>query len=129
MDYLKKVQGKDLMIKKEQVVGLEDSDWIAPTLINSWANYSGSNESGYRRKDGIVYLKGLVLNPTTYASDKRPIFTLPDGFRPTQEKYFIVVKSLTDFHPIIVQTNGVVRPYQYTTNQYLSLDGISFLTD
>ena len=36
--------------------------WIAPTLLNSWVNYSGSyNPAGYMKDVlGFVYLRGMI---------------------------------------------------------------------
>lgn len=62
-----------------QLDGIDDTGWIAPTLINNWANYGGSWVGArYRRKNGIVYLQGLIKNGTSGVD----AFILPAGFRP-----------------------------------------------
>lgn len=63
----------------------DDTDWIyvgatgAPAFANSWVNYDVDHiHARFRRRDGIVYLEGLVKNGTA----TNVIFTLPEGFRP-----------------------------------------------
>lgn len=61
--------------------GKIDTDWIAPTLTTTgtpWVNFGSPRATaGYRRKNGVVHLKGMVANGTASV-----IFTLPPGFRP-----------------------------------------------
>lgn len=61
--------------------------WVAPTLINSWVNFGGSEQTARYRKIGdMVFMEGLVKLGTGGAS----IFTLPTGFRPLLNVYFAV---------------------------------------
>lgn len=55
-----------------------DTGWITPSLLNSWVSVGGQTIQ-YRRLNGIVYLRGRASGGTTAT-----IFTLPEGFRPTQ---------------------------------------------
>lgn len=55
---------------------LPDTAWTFPTLT-AGSNISG-NEFGYRRINGVVYLRGRVNSPAAGAT----IFTLPVGHRP-----------------------------------------------
>lgn len=57
--------------------------WIAPTLLNSWTNYSngsdGNHVAGYSRdSDGTVRLRGTIKD----GSIGSIAFILPTGFRP-----------------------------------------------
>jgi hypothetical protein len=69
---------------------LYDSDWVEPTLVNSWVSYDSTyGPPGYRKIAGMVYLKGLIKSGTL----STVIFTLPVGFRPsasvTPSRYFL----------------------------------------
>lgn len=58
--------------------GKGDTDWVAPTLTNGWANFGDVRATaGYCRKGGVVYLKGMVKDGATGV-----MFNLPAGFRP-----------------------------------------------
>lgn len=62
-----------------QLDDLTDTGWLIPTLLNNWTNYgSGWTGARYRRKNGIVYMQGLIAAGTSGSS----AFTLPVGFRP-----------------------------------------------
>lgn len=64
---------------ESQIVHGFDSGWITPTLLNGWVDYgSGWETARFRKKNGIVYLRGLIKNGSTSAT----IFQLPPGFRP-----------------------------------------------
>jgi hypothetical protein len=94
--------------------------WQAPTLQGAWANFGGAYEtSGYMKdKFGFVHLKGLVKTGTGV------IFTLPVGYRPSEEKIFATIGNgaLAD---VRVSTNGNVSMYSGNSS-YLSLSGIVF---
>lgn len=61
---------------------LDDTGWVAPTLTNSWVT-ADSLTVGYRRVNGVVYLRGRIANGTSNSA-----FTLPAGFRPAQDTFF-----------------------------------------
>ncbi|MNB97573.1 hypothetical protein D3C75_448030 [compost metagenome] len=54
--------------------------WIAPTLLNNWINYGGTEDgAGYRKdSDGYVHLRGVVKLGVAGAM----VFKLPSGYRP-----------------------------------------------
>lgn len=59
---------------------IEDTGWTAgPTLQNGWIQYAGWETFAYRRKNGIVYLKGLLQAGTVTSGTL--LFTLPAGYR------------------------------------------------
>jgi hypothetical protein len=131
--------------------GDTDGTWIEPTLTNSWVNYdaagTGFAQAAYMRKNGVVYLKGLVKSGT----DATAIFTLPPGYRPAESNIFSgIVSSVSETtgaatagtahtHPIPigvvgiridVDANGVVsKRNSVAANGYLSLSGISFIAE
>ena len=66
---------------------LTDTGWIAPSLQNGWVNYSPASggdyaQAGYRKRNGLVYIKGLIKSGTIATSTL--IFTLPTGYKPVE---------------------------------------------
>ncbi len=105
----------------------QNQAWVAPTLLNSWANYSTTfSEAGYfKDKNGMVHLRGLVKDGT--ASAGTAIFTLPTGYRPTR-RLIIVTVSSAGHSQLRVDTDGDVQFYA-GANTWFSLDGVSFRGD
>lgn len=102
--------------------------WVAPTLLNSWANYGleWATAGYYRDASGLVYLRGLVKSGTNNAA----IFMLPSGYRPTAGRIFSVHAGggqarLDVLYDGTVKTNGY---YSSGTNAYVSLSGVFFET-
>ena len=102
--------------------------WVAPTLLNSWANYGPewATAGYYRDASGLVYLRGLVKSGTNNAA----IFMLPSGYRPTAGRIFSVHAGggqarLDVLYDGTVKTNGY---YSSGTNAYVSLSGVFFET-
>lgn len=98
---------------------------IRPTLQNSWVDYlptSSSQAEYYKSSEGMVYLQGLIKSGTTTAGTT--IFTLPTGYRPIIDRFFVVACN-TGTGIVTVGPNGDVK-IQAGSNGYLSLDGIVF---
>ena len=57
-----------------------------PAFQNSWVNHGSTSAVAafYRDSSGVVRIKGLVKNGTGATT----IFTLPVGYRPTEDRYF-----------------------------------------
>lgn len=106
-----------------QVIGKKEGvrAWIAPSLINSWANFgSGNANVGYMKRDGIVHLKGLVASGTIGAA----IFTLPVGYRPAESRnYGTVSNGLFGYCGVLANGNVTANA---GSNTWFSIDGISF---
>lgn len=110
------------------------SEWVAPTLLNSFVNYElGQATTAYRKsRDNRVQLRGLVKH--TAAAAGLTIFTLPTGFRPSAGQIFSCWASVNGGTIVsvridvtaagIVQFNGSV-----TAVDFLSLDQIGFYAD
>lgn len=94
----------------------------APTLLNSWVNYGGSWQTAgfYKDSFGVVNLTGLIKDGTAGSI----IFVLPVGSRPVADLYFPVTAAGT-YGTIYIDSSGNVR-HGTGSNQYLSLDGVSF---
>jgi hypothetical protein len=100
--------------------------WIAPTLLNSWANIPGGQPTQYSIDDkGWVEIRGLVSSGTV----NQPIFNLPNGYRPEFQVYHSPVDlngSAVPQDPVlVVRTDGNVVLEQ-GTNNLLSLHGLRF---
>lgn len=107
------------------IAGYEQTDtgWLAlPTLAGSWVVHNaGSYPLGYRRKNGIVYLRGLIK------SGSGLMFTLPAGFRPAYTKYLPAVAN-DAAAGLYVAGNGQVT-HVFGSNVWFSLDNITFPAD
>lgn len=64
--------------------GASDGVWKTPTFTNGWSYYGGGATVRYMRKNGVVYLKGILTGGVIGS----PAFTLPAGFRPAEVNFF-----------------------------------------
>lgn len=111
------------------------ASWQAASLGNSWVNYGSSYAPAQytRGSDYLVTLHGLIKSgSTTY---QNVLFTLPAGYRPSQELLFEVsgylspseVSARIDIQPdgdvVLMSSNGTIA------NNYLSLAGITFYAE
>lgn len=105
----------------------DDTGWLTPTFQNAWVNFgSGWGVAAYRKRRGIVYLRGLVKTGTLAA-----IFTLPDGFQPNEQRIFTGFAG-TGVARIDVTSAGLVSVIGYGyggSNSFVSLAGIAFLAE
>lgn len=105
--------------------GFGDTDWITPTLENGWTHFDASAPVQYRRKDGVVYLRGL----TTGGVGGTQAFALPPGFRGKWlrgNSHWPVVN--TDGSGFVrVWSNGSVGPAQ--SGGYIDLGSIAFIAE
>lgn len=114
-----------------------DTGWIALTLGAGWSNYGGGfSSANYRRKNGIVYLRGLVKNNDVTTGAGLTVATLPPGYRPANTNIFSLVASQASGHAIradlaptgalTVDAAAVNGSFQVP---YLSLAGLIFPAD
>ena len=71
---------------------LEDTGWITVSLQSGWGHYDTVNAYGpvqYRRKNGVVYMKGLAVVQSG-GNSAAAIFYLPAGYRPTTDTLLAV---------------------------------------
>lgn len=96
---------------------------IAPSLLNSWANFGGSAQvAGYLKDAGYVHLTGVVKDGT--ATPGTVIFTLPSGYRPAAEETFVVASNGA-YGECVIQSDGDVT-INAGSNTSFSLCGIAF---
>jgi hypothetical protein len=106
---------------------------IAPTLLNSWANFAGYQESGYWvDSHNVVHLHGVI----EAGADGSIIMELPEGLRPAARQIFAAMSyngSAYQAARIDVTADGEV--YFFTTTatwapgDWVSLSGITFLAE
>lgn len=127
---------RDLLVYlKDNLAGTPTVEaWIAPTLINSWADY-GSPEApaGYCIDPlGFVHLRGSIAGGTSGSV----AFVLPSGYRPA-ERCRISVTAHGGYGNVRIDTSGDVRAsddqaagvtVDPSLFQYVALDG-SFRID
>lgn len=102
----------------------EDSGWITPTLENSYASHAGIIVQ-YRRVNSVVRLRGSF---TKAGVSGKPAFTLPEGFRPTQQEIYTLGAYPSGTSAVNIETNGQVI-VTGTLPEYGSLSGMTFTTD
>lgn len=107
-----------------------EDQWIAPTLINGWANY-GPNTGGWytpagywKDNDGVVHLRGFIQGGSAFNAN---MFVLPVGYRPPKNMMWYAGSALaTQQCRVDVQSDGVVRCNTGGSTTWTSLDGINF---
>jgi hypothetical protein len=96
-----------------------DGTWIALTLLNSWVNYGGAHlPARYMRRDGIVYVQGLVKNGTLNTH----IATMPVGYRAGYDVVSQQTQGTGGAARIDVLQNGNIYPYGVSNNGYVSIN-------
>jgi hypothetical protein len=100
-----------------------------------WINFTGSLPAGYtqtqqcayRRKNGIVWLRGAFQAPS---GGYTQVLTLPTGFRPTTDKRFPITSNTTVSMSATVNASGTINTYtSASTISWFGLDGICFPID
>lgn len=106
----------------------DDTGWIKLTLQNSWTTRSGQNVPAYRKKNGIVYLRGLVYAGTN--TSERILANLPMGCIPTgiiNNLYFTVAQNGNVCRTVQIQKDGgILAPGDLVQGQWFPLEGVSF---
>ncbi|MBC8756566.1 hypothetical protein H2O64_17980 [Kordia sp. YSTF-M3] len=110
------------------VIG-NDSGWTVPLLQNGFLNYNASwyEAVRYRKKDGVVYMEGLVKAGATNVV----LFQLPSGFRPSKRMMLSNISyDATVYSPARIDITSGGNVYIVTDpGEFTSLSGLSFLVD
>lgn len=99
--------------------------WIAPTIINSFANAGGAFETAGYLKDqmGFVHLKGSLIT----GASGNVAFILPAGFRPGATVFSAAAGGGPSAAAVQVPINGFVTCF-YSAGP-IGLSGITFLAE
>ena len=101
--------------------GAQDSGWITPALVNSWALVSFAPQ--YRLVGNRVVMRGDAGTGTTGTT----MFTLPSGYRPIQNQIVAAVATLTPCGLEVFSTGAVVPTFG--TGSDVNLHAVTFLID
>lgn len=96
----------------------EDSGWINATLSSYFNLYASDSECKYRKIGKYVQIHGVVKPKSAIAgsSTDYPIFTLPEGYRPSASVYSVCQGSSKNTWLLRVDaTNGNVCFSRYGT--------------
>lgn len=102
-------------LAKTPIMGAPAPGWIAPSLLNGFANLGtvGGNNyavAGYHRDAlGYVHIKGVVMIAAGAAAGL-PIFALPGGYRPAEWNRFAVDGNGATFNALTVHPDGRIWP-------------------
>lgn len=98
---------------------LDDTGWIDATLTSDFKAYGNvsSNNPQYRKKNGVVYIRGCVSPSTELEASAtgKVIFTLPTGYRTSYGIVKICQGSGKNVWCLAVNTNGTVTIARYGT--------------
>lgn len=104
-------------------------EWKNVTFENGFRNYGGVYHKCQYAKDifGNVYLIGLAANSASNATE-RPIFTLPEGYRPAGNVIFAAPNGGGMVGRVDVLPNGSVQlsSAYNPSSGFVSLSGIMF---
>lgn len=91
----------------------EDSGWIYPTLGSKFSNESDQRVR-YRKIGKIVFIEGAVTSAMAFpANASYDIFTLPAGYRPSHNQYFICKGTGKATYDLRIYENGRVNFSRY----------------
>jgi len=94
--------------------------WIAPSLLNSWVDYTGYTTNYMKDSMGFVHIRGTVDG----GADGSTIFILPAGYRPEQSVNVAVIKDGILGYVTVNSSGNVICHSTVTT--YMTLDLPSF---
>ena len=113
---------------------LTEEPWITVSAFNAGWDSWYANGVKYRKRGDRVELRGLMKRTGASTSATETMFTLPTGYRPTGFQVIALGSGGGDGarEVRIGYPSGDVQAYYtgtpYGTNDYISLDGISFPT-
>jgi len=102
--------------------------WIAPTLLNGWVNYGGTEDPVGYMKDtlGFVHIRGMIKSGVTTPGTL--IFNLPPGYRPLNGLTQVTISNdvANDVLSRIHITNDGKVEFWAGASFWFSLNGIIF---
>lgn len=125
----------NLKVSRLQKLANENVEMIVPTLLNGWTIYDTEIDRApkiYKDQNGFVHLEGMMKG----GSLDKATFILPKGFRPKSSKNFAVAANDKFGRIAVVGNDNPFQPsragevlFMVGENNWVSLDGISFLAD
>lgn len=96
-------------------IGHTDKDSIT-SLASGWADYSTGTTPTVRRYGKVVDLSGVLKNTTTVTLNTTgvKVFTIPSGYRPSQDVFVLCQGSNAAEWLLQVKTNGEVYFARYS---------------
>lgn len=112
------------------VIGMKNTPWQNVAFQGSWVNFDASGSSFddcafMKDAMGFIHLRGITKSGTVGVGT--PIFTLPVGFRPGQQKHFVIISN-DALGCIDIFPDGRVACVIGNT-AYVTLDNITFLAE
>ncbi len=94
-----------------------------PQFENGWSNLGGGRSAAafYRDSQGLVHLKGVLSGTTATTA-----FTLPQGYRPSEQLFMPVAVGGPGFGGLNVNTDGRIVPICDPSCAVVGIDGLSF---
>lgn len=98
-------------------LGIGDSGWINATLSSRFNLYASDSECKYRKIGKYVQIHGVVKPKSAIAGSttEYTIFTLPEGYRPSNSVYSLCQGSGKNTWLLRVNTDGTVNFSRYGT--------------
>lgn len=114
--------------RKDHKHDIQQPEMGFPTFVGNWENYDLTDFMDvrfYKLPTGIVHIEGAMKNGFTATNSL--IFTLPEGYRPSDKVYFVVaINAAVAYGVIYVEKDGSVRVGYLASNNFVSLNGIIF---
>ena len=96
----------------------QQEDWITPTLLNGWTDFTDSPVQFRKDEFGVVRFRGR-LNPATKTNIH--FMVMPEGYRPANHAYFNFGSEQFIYF-------GKAGPCQSYFTKWQSLEGVSYST-
>lgn len=101
--------------------GTGDSGWVTASMTSGFKAYSDNTAFApvYRKFMQMVQVKGIV-QPTSQiaAGGSATIFTLPEGYRPSTNEYFVCQGSVKNTWLLTITSAGAVQMSRYGGTEY-----------
>ena len=109
----------------------EDSGWQTATLSSLFKPYNNkeANTPKYRRSGKIVEIRGTVSPSSEIAgsSSGKEIFTIPEGYRPSDDVNIVCQGSGKNIWLLTVKANGNVLFARYGTTEFIACPSSGWL--
>lgn len=115
--------------KLQELTGGDDS-WKDAVLTADFALYNdGSGGCKYRKTGKVVEIFGQIRTTSTFMTDgtEKTIFTLPEGYRPSKNRYYICQGSYRNIWLLSVSYTGAVRFSRYGTSEFAEVTDSNWL--